>query len=152
LTFTSTTTAALSITGAGLNPTNVNIQRYAFTANGLSSPPSATQPQTGWWTAGQFGPGYFLEIQDNTMFFAANMYDVSGNPVWYIAQNIPTASTPFPGTLMQYGNGQILGGIYQPATLVNSDVGTISINFNSPSSGTLTLPDGVQISIQRFSF
>lgn len=152
LTFTSTTTAALSITGAGLNPTNVDIQRYAFTANGLSSPPSATQPETGWWTTGQSGPGYFLEIQDNTMFFAANAYDVSGNPVWYVAQNIPTASTPYPGTLMQYGDGQILGGMNQPATLINSDVGTISIDFTSPSTGTLTLPDGVQIPIQKSLF
>jgi hypothetical protein len=47
--------------------------------------------------------------------------------------------------------GQTLTGAYQPATGV-SDVGSLTIQFSSPTAGMLTLPNGRQIPIQRFSF
>ena len=153
LAFTSRTTANLLITGSGLEPTNAAIQRYAIVPNGLSSPPTAAQPQTGWWwNPAEAGRGYFLEVQNGAVFFAGYMYDVSGKAIWYAAQSGLTSDSSFSGTLVQYGNGQILGGSYKTASVVNSNVGAVSLQFSSPSVGTLVLPNGTQIPIQRYTF
>jgi hypothetical protein len=86
------------------------------------------------------------------MFLAAYMYDGSGNPVWY-ASGPATLSNgnTFQGSLDQFAGGQTLTGSYvAPDYVVN--LGNITIQFSSPTAGLLTLPDGKQIPIQRFSF
>jgi hypothetical protein len=58
----------------------------------------------------------------------------------------------YQSTWQQYGNGQTLTGTYQAPTVVNTDVGSVTIQFSSTSTGTLTFPDGRQVAIQRFQF
>ena len=48
--------------------------------------------------------------------------------------------------------GQTMTGIYKPATLVNTNVSTVRIQFSDTQNATLTLPDGRQIPITRFRF
>ena len=153
MTATSTTTATLAITGTGLTATNISIQRYPIVTNGLSNLATASQPQTGWWwNASQGGRGYFLEVQNNTLFFAAYMYDTSGKPIWYLTQNPLTTNTSYAGLLTQYANGQTLGGVFKSANVSNSNIGSITINFPTTTTAQLTLPNSPAISMVRYSF
>jgi hypothetical protein len=132
----------------------VNIQRYPIVAGGLGSGPSAAQPQTGfWWNPAEAGRGYGLEIQANTVYYAAFMYDGSGNPIWYLAgPGAVSAQGTYMGALAQYANGQTLSGSFQSPVVANASVGSTTLQFSSPASGMMTLPNGTQIPLQRFSF
>jgi alpha-tubulin suppressor-like RCC1 family protein len=131
----------------------VPITRFSFVPNGLSSPPSATQPQTGWWfNPAESGRGYSIEIQNNTAFIAAYMYDTSGNPVWYDSGPAAlTATDTYQGQWISNTGGQTLMGTYHPPT-GTTNAGNLTIQFSSPTAGMLTLPNGNQIPIQRFGF
>jgi hypothetical protein len=131
----------------------IPISRFSFAANGLSSPPTATQPQTGWWfNPAESGRGYSIEIQNNTAFIAAYMYDTSGNPVWYDSGPATlTANNTYQGNWTANTGGQTLLGSYHPPT-GTTNAGNLTIQFSSPTAGMLTLPNGNQIPIQRFGF
>lgn len=131
----------------------IPIQRYQFTPGGLGSPPTATQPQTGyWWNAAEGGRGYTIEVQNNIAFVAAYMYDASGNPVWYASGPARlTGNNTYQGNWTIFTGGETLTGTYQPPT-GSADAGSLTIQFTSATAGTLTLPDGRQIPIQRYAF
>jgi hypothetical protein len=130
----------------------IPIERYQFAANGLANPPTATQPQTGWWwNPAEGGRGYSIEVQSGLMYLATYMYDGAGNPVWYVAGPAPIVNNTFQDTWMGYSGGQTLTGTYQ-APRAPTSVGSVTVQFASPTSGTLTLPDGRQIPIQRYGF
>jgi hypothetical protein len=87
------------------------------------------------------------------MFFSGYMYDAAGNPIWYSAQPSPMSQGNFyAGEWEQFGNGQTLDGSYQSPEVVNASVGSVNIQFTSPTTGMLTLPDGRQVAIERFVF
>jgi len=92
-------------------------------------------------------------VQGGVMFFTGYMYDGSGNPIWYSSQ--PSAMSQgnfFSGEWEQFGNGQTLDSPYRSPVVVNANVGGVSIQFTSPTAGTLTLPNGRQVAIERFVF
>jgi hypothetical protein len=131
----------------------IPITRFAIVPGGLSSPPAAAQPQSGYWyNPAESGRGYTIEVQNNTAFIAAYMYDANGNAVWYASGPATLGSdNTFQGSLDQFAGGQTLTGSYVAPTGV-ANVGNITIQFSSPTAGTLTLPDGKQVPIQRFAF
>jgi hypothetical protein len=148
ITFTDATDGTITWPGG-----TVPITRFPIVTNGLGSPPTATQPQTGWWyNPNESGRGYSIEVQDNTAFISAYMYDGSGNPVWYASGPASlTSDNTYQGSWTAYTGGQTLTGSYQaPAGTTNA--GSLTIQFTSPMAGTLTLPNGNQIPIQRFGF
>jgi hypothetical protein len=57
----------------------------------------------------------------------------------------------YQGTLLTYAGGETLARPYQSPTGTTS-AGAITIQFTSPTNGTLTLPDGTQIPIERYGF
>jgi hypothetical protein len=146
--FTSTTQGSLTWPG-GTMP----IQRFNFGPGGYAALQPATNPQTGWWwNPAQSGRGFAIEVQDGVMYLAAYMYDTSGNPVWYLTTGNMTGVTLYEGVWQQYGNGQTLTGNYQAPTIVNNNVGSATLQFSTPTTATLTLPNGNQIPLSRFSF
>jgi hypothetical protein len=131
----------------------IPITRFAIVPNGLAATPTATQPQAGyWWNPAEGGRGYTIEVQDNTAFVAAYMYDTNGLPVWYASgpATLTTGNT-YQGELLSYTGGETIYGPYMAPAGATS-VGSITIQFTSPTAGMLTLPDGRQIPIQRFGF
>jgi hypothetical protein len=80
------------------------------------------------------------------------MYDSSGKSIWYATQGTLASDTLFTGTLTLYGNGQSLGGAFAPARVTNGNVGALTVRLSTPTAGTLTLPGGTQIPIQRYQF
>ncbi len=131
---------------------SIPIQRFDFGPGGAAATQAAGLPNTGWWyNPAEGGRGFAIEIQGGSMYFAAYMYDSAGNPLWYLASGAMTNANLFQGTLMQYGNGQTLSGAFQPASIVNN-LGVVTLQFSSAASATLTLPNGRQIPLTRFSF
>jgi len=120
----------------------------------LFSSTGATPPQNGWWwNPNESGRGFALEVQNGTLFIAGFMYDNTGNPVWYTSGPAPMNSdTQYIGKWLSYGGGQTLNGTYKPATLTNGAVGSVMINFSSPTAGVMQMPNGSLIPIVRFPF
>ena len=147
LTFTDTTHATLYWPG-GIS----GIQRFPIPGGGLAFGPSATQPQTGyWWNPAQAGRGFGIEIQNSLMYFAGFMYDSVGNPLWYLTSGSLSSQAVYSGSWLQYANGQTLTGAYKVPTLATSP-GTVTMQFSSPTAGMLTLPNGSQLALSRFTF
>lgn len=131
----------------------IPIERFNVVPNGVAAPVAASQPETGWWwNAAESGRGWAIEIQAGTAFIAGFLYDSDGKPVWYVSQNPVSGTTTYQGVWAQYGNGQTLTGSYQPANVTNASVGAVTIQFNSTTTATLTLPDGRTVSLTRFVF
>jgi hypothetical protein len=143
-----------STTGAITWPEGtIPIERFDFVTGGSAATPPAGTPQAGWWwNPNEPGRGFSLEIQKNTMLIAGYMYDAGGNPIWYSSQGAMSGLDAYQGNWVQYGYGQTLTGSYQAPVIVNDDVGALTIQFSSPTAGTMTLPDGRQIPVERFLF
>lgn len=144
--FTSSTTGTLTWPGG-----TIPIERFNFVSGGASNGPAAGYPETGWyWNSSESGRGYFLEIQGTMLYFSAYMYDSAGYPSWYIANAPMQSSQLFQGTLSEYCCGQTMYGGYQPAS-PRTTRGTITLQFASTTSAVLTLPNGQQVSLTRFT-
>jgi hypothetical protein len=132
----------------------IPIQRYPILPGTLGVGPGATQPVTGfWWNPAESGRGYTLEIQQNSLYYATFMYDTSGSPTWYLTgPGSVDSHGAYSGSFALYGNGQTLGGAYLAPVVVNANVGATTLQFATPTSGTMTYPNGTQIPIQHFVF
>jgi streptogramin lyase len=131
----------------------IPIQRFDFGPGGSGATQPLTNPQTGWWwNPAEGGRGFAIEIQSGALYFAAYMYDASGNPLWYLASGNMSNPGLFQGEWAQFGNGQTLTGSYRASSIVNSNAGSVTLAFANDSSATLTLPDGRQIPLTRYMF
>ena len=147
LSFTTTSQATLGIGGR-----SVALRRYGFDSSYVVNPPSSGMPQTGWWWAeSEPGRGFFFETQRSSAFLAYYMYDTAGSAIWYLTTGSMTSSTLFQGTVFQYGGGQTLSGSWTAANAAASH-GSVTIQFSSTTTGTLTLPNGSQVAIRRYTF
>lgn len=116
----------------------------SFTQSGFT-------PEAGWWwNAAEPGRGFAIEVQGNNFFVAGFMYDNAGKPTWYVAQGNMTGTKTFLGNWVSYANGQAMGGTYKTPSIVNSNVGSLRLEFSDPRHATMTLPDGRTIEIGRF--
>jgi hypothetical protein len=148
ISFTDNTHASVTWPGG-----TIPIQRLDFGAGGASAPEPATNPETGWWlNTSEGGRGFAVEVQNGSMYLAGYMYDPAGNPVWYLANGPMASATLYQGEWTQFGNGQTLTGSYQAPITANSAVGTVTLQFNSAYSATLTLPNARQIPLIRYGF
>lgn len=133
--------------------TQVNLQRFGFTASPTPAPPETGAPQSGWWWAGTSlsGTGYGVEIQGSSVFIVAYVYDSSGNPVWYLATGALTSTTSYLGTWQLYAGGPQLTspeGTYSAHPVTGSSV-PMTLTFSDATHGTLTMGN-VMIPIVRF--
>ncbi len=142
--------------GTGACNVNMNTDRSVianFAAAG-GTPAPAVIPETGFWfNPAEGGRGYVIEVHSNgNLFIGGFMYDANGNAIWYASGPGAMSGSNYTGVWQQFGNGETLTGAYKPSGVVNPAVGTITVQFLTPTTGTLTLPDGRQISIVRFPF
>ena len=125
-----------------------SLQRFVFSANGLSvkpTVPGAAIP--GWyWNASAPGTGMFMERQNNTTFAAYFYYRSDGTPAWSMVtgDNYTTtfnASGSFSYSynrleFARYQSGQPLLGAYrQPAVANNSEASS----YLGADTGVMTL-------------
>jgi alpha-tubulin suppressor-like RCC1 family protein len=131
----------------------IPIERFDIVPGGSTATIPSGTPQAGWWwNANEPGRGFSLEIQNGNILIAGYMYDANGNPIWYSSQGPMTGTSSYQGNWIQYGYGQTLTGSFQSASVVNANVGALTIQFSSPTAGMMTLPDGRQIPFIRFLF
>ena len=116
---------------------SVAIERYRF----HSGEDKEDAPMTGWWwNPAESGRGFSVELQGDHMFIGAYMYDAAGNPVWYVADAMMQSPTVFRGPLLQFANGQTMGGSYRaPSSPVTA--GSITVEFIDADRATVTLSD-----------
>ena len=146
--FDSETTGYLVFPGGS----GTSISRFDFITNGSVGGPAPGYPQTGWWwNANEAGRGYFVEAQNTSMFVSFYMYNASGQAVWYIASGVMTSANVFQGTLQEYSGGSTLTSAFRAPNGTNS-IGAVTIQFASGTAAVLTLPNGAQVSLSRFTF
>lgn len=151
LTFNNESTGTLVWPGG-----TVPIQRFNIVPNGLTLPPVAGQPESGWWWNEQeSGRGFFMEWQNGTLDIAGYMYDDLGNPVWYLTVG-PIGGTEtarqFHGSWWSYGGGQSLTGPWRQNSRTNANVAPLSITFSGPDTALMTLPNGRTTNLRRHRF
>lgn len=130
-----------------------SITRYDAITNGSAIGTASGYPQTGWWwNASEPGRGYFIEAQNTTLFVSFYMYDTSGQATWYVASGSMTSASTFSGTLYSYSGGSYFTTSSFRAPTSSSAVGSVSIQFSSETGAVLTLPNGSQISLTRYTF
>lgn len=114
----------------------VAIERQIF--GGTDAP---FQPFSGWWwNPDESGSGYSVELQGNNLFLVGFMYDDGGRPVWYYSAGPMTDPTTYQGDVLQFANGQIMGGPYHPPGLPTK-VATLDIEFTATNAATLTFTE-----------
>lgn len=129
------------------------IERFDFGPGGSATAQPAGTAQAGWWwNPAESGRGFAIEVQGGSIYFAGYMYDGSGNPLWYLASGPMGTTVNFQGEWTQYANGQTLTGAYQAPSLANNNAGNVTLQFTSPYTATLTLPNSREIPLLRFGF
>ncbi len=131
---------------------SIALERFEFASNGLFVGSAGATPQSGWWwSTAESGRGYFLEIQNGNLFFAAFLYGDDGVGRWYIASGTMTSGALFEATLTVCAGGPTLTGD-GGAAACSANSGAFSLSFSGASTATLTLPNGMPVAIQRFTF
>ncbi|MBL0141010.1 MAG: hypothetical protein IPP91_02830 [Betaproteobacteria bacterium] len=131
----------------------VAIERFNIVPGGLAAAPQADAPESGWWwNAAETGRGFFIEWQNGSADLAAYMYDEAGNPVWYLSLYPTPDPRTFSGNWWSYGNGQTLMGPYKPATRISDNVAPVTVQFDTTTTATMTLPNGRKLALTRFRF
>jgi hypothetical protein len=131
----------------------IALQRFDDVIGSGNGATPAFVPENGWWwNAAESGRGFFMEFKNNYAFIAGYMYEASGQPVWYVTEGLMTSPQLFSSNWYQAANGQTMTGAYRKPTIINSNVGPVSIQFQDAANATMTLPDGRQTPLTRFKF
>jgi hypothetical protein len=131
----------------------IAIERFDIIPNGLGTTPLANQPENGWWwNPSEDGRGFFLEWQGNTLFMAGYMYDANGDPLWYYTSAPATSLQSYSSKWLQLGNGPTLSGPYRQPETISSNVAPVTIQFQGPDVGIMTLPGNRTTRIERYRF
>lgn len=130
-----------------------SITRFDIVTNGSAVGTASGYPQTGWWwNASESGRGYFIEAQNTTMFVSFYMYSASGQATWYVANGAMTSATTFTGTLASYSGGSYFTRSTFTGPTTSATNGTVTIQFSSQTTATMTLPNGSQVALTRYTF
>jgi len=116
----------------------------AATRAAADSPP----PESGWWwNADQSGRGYQIEVQDQYLMLSAYAYDPDGEAVFYTAAALYNGGI-FTAPVIRTSQGQCFNCPYRKP--VETVVGTVTIDFTTPSSANMTFL-GEAIPISRYA-
>jgi hypothetical protein len=109
-------------------------------------------PQVGlWWNPQESGSGYALDYKHGVLVVTVYSYQQNGTPQWYLAAgSLP--NTIFSATLDKYTSGQCISCVYTGRPALAGNDGTITIDFTSATTATVTLPGGRVTQIQPQAF
>lgn len=104
-----------------------------------------------WYNPAESGWGVNLIQQNNVIFATLFVYGADSSARWFVASNLQGGGSTFSGSLFQT-TGPAFSSVFNPQAVTTTAVGSMTINFNSVSTGTLTYTvNGVSVtkSIQR---
>ena len=133
------------------NGTQINIQRFSFSNPTIPAPPQPGTSQVGWWWAGfdNSGTGVGIEFQGTGAFLVAYVYDVNGNPVWYLSNSFMTTPTFYSGTWDLYGFGPMLTSIEGPYPFRKlGSAANMTLTFTDATHAVMTV-NGVSTNLTR---
>lgn len=128
------------------------LERFDIVAGGCDRGPRfAEAPEAGWWWhADEPGRGFFLEVQDETLFISGYMYDAEGDAEWYVSLGEMAHARLYDGRWTAYRDGPTFEGPGSPTA--DRDIGAVSLRFSSRTDGVMSLPNGAEIPLERFRF
>jgi hypothetical protein len=106
------------------------------------SPAFAFVPATGlWWNPDESGRGFTIDYQNGLMVITAYVYTNNKAATWFVAAGEYSNQTDtFTGTMDALTGGQCFGCPYSAPS--GSAAGTLTIQFDSTETGTMTFPGG----------
>jgi hypothetical protein len=110
-----------------------------------------------WYTSTEPGHGVYIVQEGNIIFLAMFVYDGATLPRWYYGSNVTPvngSNTSWSGQLAQ-NQGTSFASPWNPAQLFPRVVGTVTLDFTSPSQGTMSFTvDNIPVTqqITRFTF
>ena len=151
--FDTATSGRLLIKQAGgLLQRTVLLERFPISTPTTFTPSMAGGENGWWWNPAEGGRGFFVETQGQQAFTASFMYNEAGQPVWYASAAPLAQANSFSSNLLVYTQGQTLYGGYREAQLQPATPGALAFSFSSATQGTMTLPNGRAVAMQRFRF
>ena len=93
-----------------------------------------------WWNPDESGSGYSVEVQGTNLFVVGFMYGYDGRPVWYYSAGPMSSNTTYHGDVLQFANGQTMGGPYHPPS-APVKIATLDIEFTAQNEATTTFTD-----------
>lgn len=112
-------------------------------------------PENGLWVIneennGQPGRGFQIEQHGGALILTYFGYGQDGENLWALSTG-EMSGNGYSGSMDRYRNGSVLGGSYAPASTAGS-AGQVSVNFTSPTTGTITFPGETTKTIGKFSW
>jgi hypothetical protein len=98
---------------------------------------SATNYQDLWWNSQESGWGINLTHQGNIIFATLFTYDASGNDLWLVASNLSSQPDGSYSGPLYTTSGPIFNSSWNPAMVMVSQVGNMTVRFSSGEAGTL---------------
>ena len=104
-----------------------------------------------WWRSpadSERGWGMNVIQQNETLFLTFFVYGPDNTPRWYVGSSVtpanpqPANATRFSGSLYQTTGPWFGAPAYDPANLGVTEVGTVTLTFDSPQTGTLSYTIG----------
>jgi hypothetical protein len=109
-------------------------------------------PKVGlWWNPDESGTGYAFDVKHGVLVATIYSYASDGLPTWYLAFGTIDSNNTVTATLSRYANGQCISCPYMAPT-ENGNDGTMTIQFTSPYTATMTLPGRAPFMIQPQNF
>ena len=131
--FNGNSTATLQYTINGVSGQK-SIQRQVF---GSGTSPLSVGDM--WWGgAAQDGWGLNIVQQAGILFGVWYTYGADGKTSWYVLPTGTWNGTTYAGTFYSTTGSPWLGAVYNPARLVATAMGTMSLNFSTASSATFS--------------
>lgn len=122
-----------------------------FNPTAQARPATGSQPETGiYWNPAESGRGYTIEVNGGVATIGVFYYDADGAPVWSLAVG-DIAAGVLQAPLQAYAGGQTLGETHRPPAAV-APTTSLRAEFGGACAGSLVLPGGRRIVVQRFAF
>jgi chitinase len=133
--FTSASTGTLTYTVNGVSGSK-SISRMAF---GLLNTAPITSYMDMWWGGtAENGWGVVLTQQYHNIFAAWYTYDTSGRTTWLVMPDGAWSGNTYSGALYRTQGTPVIGAAYNPAALVVTQAGTLSLTFSDANTATMT--------------
>jgi len=101
-----------------------------------------------WYNPAESGWGLNLIQQNNIIFATLFVYGPDNSARWYVASSLQGSGTTFTGQLFQT-TGPAFSGAFNPATVVTTPVGNMTLSFTTATTATLVYTvNGVSVTKQ----